>query len=84
MLWEQRYRAVMEVRDGPPVGEVAARYGVTRQSVTAWRKRYEQDGLDGLRERSRRPHHSSARIPAESRPKCASYGARTGGQSQCA
>lgn len=44
------------------MGEVAARYGVTRQSVTAWRKRYEHDGLDGLKERSRRPHHSPARV----------------------
>ncbi len=40
MLWElsvteQRYRAVLEVRAGVPVTEVAERYGVSRQSVHA-------------------------------------------------
>jgi hypothetical protein len=49
----------MEVRDGQPVGEIAAHYGVSRQTVTTWRKRYDIDGLDGLREVSRRPHHKS-------------------------
>lgn len=62
---ELRYRAVLEVRDGHPVTEVAARYGVTRQSVTNWRKRYERLGLDGLAEFSRRPHHSPGRLSAE-------------------
>ena len=32
---EQRYRAVLEVRTGVPVTEVAARFGVSRQSVHA-------------------------------------------------
>lgn len=30
---EQRYHAVMEVAAGVPVTQVAARYGVSRQSV---------------------------------------------------
>lgn len=30
---EQRYRAVLEVRDGSPVSEVAATYGVSRQTI---------------------------------------------------
>jgi transposase len=33
---EQRYRAVLEATAGVPVTEVAARYGVSRQSVHAW------------------------------------------------
>jgi transposase InsO family protein len=65
VLAEQRYRAVLEVRDGQPVGEVAVRYGVTRQTITAWRKRYERLGLDGLKEFSRRPHHSPRRVAAD-------------------
>jgi transposase len=45
MLWElsvteQRYRAVLEVRAGVPVTEVAERYGVSRQSVHAWLRHY--------------------------------------------
>ncbi len=62
---EIRLRAVSEVNDGAPVSEVAGRYGVTRQTVTAWRKRYEAGGLDGLSDRSRRPHFSPGRIPPD-------------------
>jgi transposase len=41
MLWElsvveQRYTAVTEVLGGMAVTEVAARYGVSRQSVHGW------------------------------------------------
>lgn len=36
-LVEQRYRAVLEVLNGAPVTEVALRYGVSRQSVYAWK-----------------------------------------------
>jgi transposase InsO family protein len=62
---EHRYRAVLEVGDGSPVVEVALRYGASRQSVYAWKARYERDGLAGLEDRSRRPHHSPHRLPAE-------------------
>ncbi len=51
---EQRYDAVMEVlRDGLQVSEVARRYGVSRQSLHAWVRRYEQGGLKGLAEPDR-------------------------------
>src|SRR5215831_9914555 len=65
---EQRYRAVLEVKAGVPVTEAAARAGVSRQSVHAWVRRYEQGGLAGLADRSRRPescpHQVSAGIEA--------------------
>ncbi len=56
MLWElsvseQRYRAVLEVGAGIPVTEVAERYGVSRQSVHAWLRRYREEGLPGLADR---------------------------------
>ncbi|MDV6296727.1 IS481 family transposase [Rhodococcus aetherivorans] len=59
---EVRLRAVLEVTDGARVIDVADRYGVSRQTVTAWRKRYEASGVDGLSDRSRRPHSSPTRI----------------------
>jgi transposase-like protein len=38
---EQRFSAVMEVlRDGLTVVEVAERYGVSRQAVHGWLRRY--------------------------------------------
>jgi transposase InsO family protein len=64
-LAEHRLRAVLEVRGGAAVAEVAARYGALRQSVYAWKARYERDGVAGLADRSRRPRTSPRRMPAE-------------------
>jgi transposase InsO family protein len=65
---EQRYRAVLEAAAGVPVTEVAERFGVSRQSVHGWIRRYERDGLGGLMDRSRRPvscpHQVSAEVEA--------------------
>ncbi|WP_307132240.1 IS481 family transposase [Streptomyces aurantiacus] len=62
---EQRYHAVMEVAAGVPVTQVAARYGVSRQSVHAWVRKYEQSGLPGLADRSHRPVSCPHRIARE-------------------
>lgn len=64
-LVEQRYRAVLEVMDGSPVSEVAVRYGVSRQTVYAWKARYSAGGMAGLAERSRRPQTTPTRLAAE-------------------
>lgn len=70
MLWElsvteQRYRAVLEVRAGVPVTEVADRYGVSRQSVHAWLRRYRDEGPSGLADRSHKVRHHPWQISAE-------------------
>jgi transposase InsO family protein len=62
---EQRYRAVLDGAAGFPVTEVAERYGVSRQSVHAWVRRYEQGGLGGLMDRSRRPESCPHQVSAE-------------------
>ncbi|WP_261877054.1 helix-turn-helix domain-containing protein, partial [Mycobacterium marinum] len=41
---EMRYRAVLEVLDGAPVTAVARRFGVSRQTVHAWLRRYAEEG----------------------------------------
>jgi transposase len=64
-LAEYRYRAVREVLGGSPIGEVAERYGTTRQSLHSWRKRFEAEGMPGLVDRSRRPKSSPSRMDAE-------------------
>ena len=61
---EQRYRAVLEVRAGSPVAEVADRYGVSRQAVYGWQRRFDEAGVVGLADRSRRPHRSPSRTTA--------------------
>jgi len=62
---EQRYRAVREATAGVPMTEVAARFGVSRQSVHGWVRRYERAGLAGLMDRSRRPGSCPHQICAE-------------------
>jgi transposase InsO family protein len=65
-LVEQRFKAVNEVLDGSSVTEVAARYGVTRQTVHAWLRRYGNGGIGALADRSskpeRCPHQTGAAI----------------------
>ncbi len=63
---EQRYHAVMEVvSGGVPVVEVAERFGVSHKTVHAWLRRYRQDGLPGLADRSHRPHHHPRQLAAD-------------------
>jgi transposase InsO family protein len=62
---EQRFNAVMEViRDGLTVIEVADRYGVSRQTVHGWLRRYAAGGLDALADRSHRPDSCPHQMPA--------------------
>jgi transposase InsO family protein len=68
-LVEQRYQAVLEVlNDGVPIVEVAARFGVTRQSVHRWLRRYAVGGLAGLVDQSTVPgscpHQMSPEVEA--------------------
>ena len=66
---EQRYQAVLEVLGGATVVDVARRYGVARQTMHTWLRRYASDGLAGLVDRSSRPdtcpHQISAVIEAQ-------------------
>lgn len=68
-LVEQRYQAVLEVlNDGATVTDVARRYGVTRQTVHEWLRRYARSGLAGLVDRSSKPvscpHQMAAEVEA--------------------
>ena len=62
---EQRYRAVLEVLEGATVTEVAARYGVARQTVHRWLRRYALNGgLGALTDRSSKPTSCPHQMPA--------------------
>jgi transposase InsO family protein len=62
---EQRYRAVLEVMDGAEVTEVARRYGVARQTLHGWLRRYAQEGgIANLADRSSRPVSCPHQMPA--------------------
>jgi transposase InsO family protein len=63
---EQRYQAVMEVlAAGAPVTEVAGRYGVSRQAVHGWIRKYQEGGVPALADQSRRPHGHPQQAGAE-------------------
>jgi transposase len=70
VLWElsvveQRFTAVQEVLGGMPVTVVADRYGVSRQSVHGWLRRYRAEGLAGLEDRSHRPRSCPHRVSVQ-------------------
>ncbi|WP_421109006.1 helix-turn-helix domain-containing protein, partial [Streptomyces sp. NEAU-S77] len=49
-------------------GSVAATcryYGISRQCYYRWQRRYEVEGLDGLKDRSSAPHHMPTATEAE-------------------
>ena len=63
---EQRYQAVLAViSDGLSISQVAQKVGVSRQTLHSWLARYEAEGLEGLKDRSRRPVSCPHQMPAE-------------------
>jgi transposase len=63
---EQRYQAVLAVReDGLSVTDVAAKVGVSRQTLHGWLNRYAEGGLAGLAELSHRPRSCPHQMAAE-------------------
>ena len=58
---EQRLSAIELLALGMSVRDVAERMGVSRQAVYDWQKRHAEQGAEGLKDRSRRPHHSPHR-----------------------
>ena len=62
-LVEQRHKAVLEVLGGATVTDVALRYGVTRQTVHRWLKRYARFGLGGLVDHPSRPARCPHQMP---------------------
>lgn len=50
------------LRGGAPLSELCRRYGISRKTAYKWVERYRQLGMDGLQERSRRPHGNNQAI----------------------
>ena len=63
---ELRYQAVLEVvNQGATVTDVAVRFGVTRQTVHRWLRRYAAQGLAGLVDGTARPLSCPHQMPPE-------------------
>ena len=63
---EQRYQAVLAViAEGCTVTDVAARFGVSRQTMHAWLAKYEAGGLENLGDGSHRPKSCPHQMPTD-------------------
>lgn len=47
------------------ISQLCREYGISRKTGYKWLRRYLEEGEEGLQDRSRRPHHSPQRTPAE-------------------
>lgn len=63
---EQRLELIREYESGLlTMTELIAQYGISRKTAYKWLERYEQDGVRGLADRSRRPHQSPHAMPRD-------------------
>lgn len=51
------------LRNTASIAELCRRYGISRKTGYKWLQRYQQQGLDGLEEQSRRPGSCSLKVP---------------------
>ena len=59
---ESRMEAVIRHAEGERVSALSREYGVSRQTIHKWIRRFENEGACGLFDRSRRPRRSPNRI----------------------
>jgi transposase InsO family protein len=65
-LMEERFRFIEDWRSEDwTMAELCRRYDVTRATGYKWLSRYEEGGLDGLRNQSRAPHRHPNEVPGE-------------------
>lgn len=64
-LLQQRHSAVLEVMNGASVTDVARRYGVARQTVHKWIRRYARSGFASLADKSTKPGSCPHQMPPE-------------------
>lgn len=63
---DERMRFVLEYETGEDaMAEVCRRYGISRKTGYKWLGRYVEEGLEGLKERSRVPRHCPRAVGAE-------------------
>lgn len=60
---ELRREVLLEAqRTGEPVSSICQRFGISRQTYYRYRRRFLLEGLEGLKDKTRRPHHSPGRM----------------------
>src|ERR1700682_3102196 len=61
---DQRIELVVRVNRGESLSALCREYGITRPTGYLWLRRFREQGVAGVEERSRRPHVS----PSQTRP----------------
>jgi transposase InsO family protein len=56
---------LLALEPGACMAKLCRQYGVSRQNGYKWLKRYHEEGVEGLSERSRRPHGSRLQVSGE-------------------
>lgn len=65
-LMDERMRYIVDWQNGDySVAELCRMYGISRPTAYKWLGRYESEGIEGLRDRSRAPHHQPHVVPRE-------------------
>jgi transposase InsO family protein len=62
---EGRLRLVRRIEDGWTVAAAAESMNISRQCAHKWWRRYREEGIEGLRDRSSRPHSCPHQTPAK-------------------
>jgi hypothetical protein len=60
---EERMRFVLRRLDGEPMSELCREFGISRKTGYKIFERYEQDGFEAIRDRSRRPVRYAHQLP---------------------
>ncbi len=58
---EARKLLIATYQEAKSIRKTARIWKTSRQVVRKWVRRFEEEGEEGLKDRSRRPHHSPAR-----------------------
>ena len=64
-VMDEKVKFVAECLAGVvPMTVLCERYGISRETGYVWKRRYDAEGVRGLEERSRAPHHHGNATPA--------------------
>src|SRR5512142_2664577 len=64
MLEKTKFVLAVEAGEAP-FAEICLAFGISRETGYRWWRRYEEDGLEGLKERSRKPRRSPHATPPD-------------------
>jgi len=64
-VMDERMRFVIRLQDGENMASLCREFGISRKTGYKILERYEECGLDGLSDRSRRPHRYANQLPPQ-------------------